>query len=94
MKVIKEYTYVTHKKEILNGEPIIEGTRTSVRAIVELWRAGISPEEIVDKLPHLTLGQVFRALSFYSDNREEINKYIRENTIPEDLIDPIVKDLK
>lgn len=94
MKVIEEYTYITRKKEILDGEPIIEGTRTSVRAIVELWRAGINPEEIVYKLPHLTLAQVFGALSFYSDHKEEINKYIRENTIPENLIDPIVKDLK
>ncbi len=94
MKVIEEYTYITRKKEILDGEPIIEGTRTSARAIVELWRAGIDPEEIVCKLPHLTLAQVFGALSFYSDHKEEINEYIRENTIPENSIDPIVKDLK
>ncbi|GAI47663.1 unnamed protein product, partial [marine sediment metagenome] len=31
----------------------------------------------------LTLAQVFGALSFYSDHKEEINEYIRENTIPE-----------
>jgi len=94
MKVIKKYAYITRKKEILGGEPIIEGTRTPVRAIVELWRAGTNPEEIVYKLPYLTLAQVFGALSFYSDHKEEINKYIAENTIPENLIDPIVKNIK
>ena len=94
MKVTKEYIYITRRKEILDGEPIVEGTRTPVRAIVELWRVGINPEEIVCKFPHLTLAQVFEALSFYSDHKEEINKYIAENIIPENLIDPIVKDIK
>ena len=31
---------------IPSGEPILSDTRTSVRAVVELWRQGISPEEI------------------------------------------------
>jgi uncharacterized protein (DUF433 family) len=60
--------YVTHNPEILGGEPIIIGTRTSVRAIVVLWRLGIMPEEIMSHLPHLTLAQVFDALSFYLDH--------------------------
>jgi len=33
--------YVTRNPEILSGEPIITGTRISVRAIVGLWRLGI-----------------------------------------------------
>ncbi|HEY9302507.1 MAG TPA: DUF433 domain-containing protein [Phormidium sp.] len=65
--------YVTRHPEILQGEPIIVGTRTSVRAIVELWRLGITPEEIPMHLPHLKLVQIFDALSFYLDNEEEIN---------------------
>ncbi len=51
--------YVARNPEILSGEPIIKGTRTSVRAIVGLWRLGIMPEEILHHLPHLTLAQVF-----------------------------------
>ena len=34
-----------------HGEPIITGTRTPVRAIVELWRLGVAPEEIPSRLP-------------------------------------------
>jgi uncharacterized protein (DUF433 family) len=52
----------------LQSEPIIAGTRTSVPAIVELWRLGITPEEIPMHLPHLKLAQIFDALSFYLDN--------------------------
>ncbi len=69
----------------LGGEPIIRGTRTPVRAIVELYRSGISPEEIPTHLPHLKLAQVFDALSYYSDHSDEINSYIIQNQPPEDL---------
>ena len=51
--------YVARHPEILQGEPIIAGTRTSVRAIVKLWRLGITPEEIPMHLPHLKLAQIF-----------------------------------
>jgi uncharacterized protein (DUF433 family) len=88
-----EYLYVVRDNEILRGEPIIRGTRTPVRAIVETWRLGIAPEEIPKGMPHLTLGQVFGALTYYSDNRDEINRYIEQNHIPNELIDPLVRDL-
>jgi len=83
--------YVTRKPEILSGEPIIIGTKTTVRAIVRLWRLGTSPEEIPMHLPHLTLAQVFDALSFYQDNQIEINDYIQRNHTPNELIHPAVK---
>ena len=83
--------YVTHNPEILGGEPIIIGTRTSIRAIVGLWRFGIMPEEIMSHLPHLTLAQVFDALSFYLDHQAEINEYIEQNQVPDDLVHPSVK---
>jgi uncharacterized protein (DUF433 family) len=90
---ITEHLYIVRDEEILNSEPIIKGTRTPVRAIVETWRIGIAPEEIINGLPHLTLAQIFDALSYYSDHQEEINSYIEQNRIPDDLIDPLVRDL-
>jgi uncharacterized protein (DUF433 family) len=83
--------YVTRNSEILGGEPIIAGTRTSVRAIVGLWRLGVMPEEILHHLPHLTLAQVFDALSFYLDYQAEINDYIECNRVPDELVHPSVK---
>ena len=54
--------YIASDDAILHGQPIIAGTRTPVRAIAEMWRMGVSPEEIQTQLPHLTLAQVFAAL--------------------------------
>ncbi|GAB1543258.1 hypothetical protein NUACC21_59320 [Scytonema sp. NUACC21] len=83
--------YVTRNPEIVGGEPIIVGNRTSVLAIVGLWRLGIMPEEILNHLPHLTLAQVFDALSFYLDRQTEINKYIERNQVPNELVHLSVK---
>jgi uncharacterized protein (DUF433 family) len=66
MMVATEHLYIVTDKKILSGEPIIKGTRTPVRAIVETWRMGVTAEEIPKRLPHLTLAQVFDALSYYS----------------------------
>jgi len=60
------HRYIVSIPEILGGEPVLQGTRTAVRAVVELWRAGTPAEEITLDLPHLTLAQVFDALSYYS----------------------------
>lgn len=79
------YEYIARREEVLGGEPIIEGTRTPVRAIVKEWRLGTPPEEIPDGLPHLTLAQVFAALAYYSDHKEEINSLIEGNRIPADM---------
>ena len=84
--------YVIRNPQILSGEPIIIGTKTSIRAIVGLWRLGTSPEEIPIQLPHLTLAQVFDALSFYQDNQPEINDYIKRNHITDELVHPSVRE--
>ena len=88
------YLYVVRDEEILSGEPIIQGTRTPVRAIVETWRLGTAPEEIPNGMPHLTLAQVFGALTYYSDHQDEINRYIERNHILDQWIDPLVKNLR
>jgi len=63
-----------------------------VRAVVETWRLGLLPEEIPSHLSHLTLAQVFDALSYYSDHQAEIDRYIARNRIPDELIAPLVRD--
>lgn len=86
-----EHCHIVRNSEILSGEPIIRGTRTPVRAIVEMWRIGVSLEEIPQRLPHLVLSQVFDALSYYLDHQVEINEHIERNRIPDELIDPRVR---
>jgi uncharacterized protein (DUF433 family) len=93
MTTATEHPYIVRDDRILGGEPIIKDTRTPVRSIVEMWRMGMAPEEIPTGLPHLSLSQVFDALSYYADHREEINSHIERNRIPDDLVDPRVKNL-
>jgi len=91
MVTATEHPYIVANDEIFKGEPIIKGSRIAVRHIVEYWRAGVSPEEILTYYPHLTLAQIFDALSYYSDHQEEISKYIEKNRIPDELIAPLVR---
>ena len=87
-----EHPYIVMNDEILSGEPIVKGTRTPVRAIVETWRMGVPPEAIPHHLPHLSVAQVFDALSYFSDHKEEIHHHIKRNRIPDHLLDPLIRD--
>lgn len=78
------HPYVESVADILRGEPIITGTRTPVRAVVEYWKFGVAPEEIAQRLPHLRLAQIFDALAYYDDHREQIEQYIVLNRVPVD----------
>jgi uncharacterized protein (DUF433 family) len=60
-------------------EPILVGTRISVREIVERTRAGQSVEEIAEILPPLTPAMVHEALSYYYDFPTEIERLIEED---------------
>lgn len=79
-----KHPYVEVNPDVLSGEPIIAGTRTPVRAIVEHWKFGDAPETIQRKLPHLRLAQIFDALGYYDDHRDEIDAYIALNRVPVD----------
>ena len=79
---VTEHPYIERQANVLSGEPVIKGTRTPVRAIVEHWKFGDPPDEIARKLPHLRLAQIFDALSYYDDHRDEIERYIVLNRVP------------
>jgi uncharacterized protein (DUF433 family) len=74
-----EHPHVVRDSTIGHGEPIIIGTGVRVRILVEYWRAGTPPEELLQAFPHLTLAQVFDALSYYQDHQLEINTLIEQN---------------
>jgi hypothetical protein len=37
------------------------------------YQQGLTPEEIITEVPHLSLAQVYAALTYYHANREEID---------------------
>jgi uncharacterized protein (DUF433 family) len=68
------YPHLASDPRIAGGAPIIKGTRITVRAIAGYYQLGLSADEILQSLPHLTQAQVHAALAFYFDYQEEIDR--------------------
>lgn len=83
METKTAYRYIVKKAG--NNEPVIEGTRITVRDVVEQWRLGSNPEEVASIYPHISLSQVFEALAYYQDNMSEIEHFLEINKIPESV---------
>lgn len=66
-------------KNICGGKPHISGHRVRVQDIA-VWheKLGLSADEILIQIPSLTFSDVYAALSFYFDNKEQIDKDIRD----------------
>lgn len=64
---------------ICGGEPTIEGTRVPVRSIVIQWQHGKDLERVRRAYPRLDVPTIRDALSFYEQNRAEIDRLIEEN---------------
>jgi len=79
MKTVAEHPYVARERGVCGGEPVVRDTRVAVRVIAQNWRAGLSPEEILAEYPHLTLAQVFDALSYAEDHPEEMDALIERH---------------
>jgi uncharacterized protein (DUF433 family) len=68
------YAHITFPDN--GGEPRIDGLRLRVRDIAVARADGMTPEQIVSEVyPFLTLGQVYAALAYYEDHREEIDGF-------------------
>jgi uncharacterized protein (DUF433 family) len=66
---------------VCGGEAIIEGTRIAVWHVVGYYyKVGMSVEEILADWDYLTPAQVFDALAYYHNHRDEINRARQENT--------------
>ena len=57
--------------------PVIAGTRTKViELVVEQMAYGWSPDELHFQHPQLALGQIYSALAYYWDHKEELDRDI------------------
>ncbi len=63
---------------VLGGKPRIAGHRIRVMDIVA-WheKRGLSPDEIMSLYPTITLADIYAALAYYFDHREEIEAEFR-----------------
>ena len=63
---------IVRSDDIRGGRPRVAGTGVTVRRIVGWYKQGLTPEEIITEVPHLSLAQVYATLTYYHANREEI----------------------
>lgn len=84
-------TLLISSPDVCGGRLRIEGTSITINQIATLYKQGYSADEIVDRYPHLTLAQVYAALSHYLANQGEIDTDLEtekreaaevENTVP------------
>lgn len=76
-----DHPYIVSDQDYCAGSPVIRGTKFPVRSVVNyVLRQGLSPEEIVEEFSHLTLAQIYDALSYYYDNKENIDRELLENS--------------
>ena len=73
-----DYPYITSNPGIAEGRPVIVGTRITVNCIAGYYQLGMSIDEILDSLRHLTPSQVHSALAYYFDHQDEINLDLEE----------------
>ena len=73
-----DHPYIVSRADYCGGSPVIKGTKFPVRSVVNyVLRQGISPEELVGEFSHLTLAQVYDALSYYYDHKAEVDSQMQ-----------------
>ena len=79
-----KHPYIISLKTHCGGSPVIAGTKFPVRSVVfYILKQGMTPEELVKEFLHLTLPQVYDALSYYYENRGKIDKelFVQESDL-------------
>lgn len=74
-----KYPHIASSPRILDGVPVIKGTRIAVRTIAGYYQLGMTPDEILQSLPHLTQSQLHSALACYFDHQKEIDRDWKRN---------------
>ncbi len=71
----KREAYIEMHPGVRRGAPVIAGTSIKVLDVAVRYEVmGMTPEEIIIALPHLTLSQIHAALSYYYAHKRELDK--------------------
>lgn len=77
---MKEHPYVEETPGVNGGYPVVRGTRTAVRIIVNLLRmTGGDVDRTSAMLPHLTREQILGALAYYVAYPGRVDEDIERN---------------
>ena len=77
---------ITRSPEIRGGRPRIAGTGVTVSRVVAWYQLGLNPEEIAEQIGHVSIAQIYAALTYYHLNRHEIDSDLAsENAFTDEL---------
>src|SRR4051794_12233005 len=80
-EIATEHPHVVRQPGVCGGDPLIRGTRITVRHVAVLWKEGDTVNDILQSYPHLRPSWVHDAISYYLDHQEEIDQDIEANRI-------------
>jgi len=61
-----------------DGTIRIADSRVSLDSVLQHYKLGASAEQIVQKFPALDLADVYAAISYYLNNEDTVEEYLRE----------------
>jgi uncharacterized protein (DUF433 family) len=77
--LLNSVEHITSTPGVCGGKPRIASTRIRVWDIAVMAQGGSSPDEILLAYSHITLSDVYAALSYYYDHREAIDRQADED---------------
>lgn len=76
-----EYPHIVMIDGVSGGQAVIEGTRIAVWHIVGYYyKVGMSVEDILAEWNYLTPAQIFSALAYYHDHKQEVDQVREQNS--------------
>lgn len=77
------YSHITKRPGVRGGKACIDDTRITVADIAALLEADKTTEEMLVAYPSLNLAQVHAAISYYYENRDEVEAIFAEDDAAE-----------
>jgi uncharacterized protein (DUF433 family) len=59
----------------------VVGTRVALDSVLHAFNEGATPEEIVQDFPTLDLAAVYAVVSYYLQNRAEVEQYLEQRKV-------------
>lgn len=89
-----KHAHVERREGVCGGAPVVKGTRIPIWILASYWRSGVSPDELLTYYPHLTIAQIFGALSYYADHQPDIDVQIAANRVTDAKIHPLIREAR
>ena len=64
-----------------NGTVYVGKTRVMLELVIDAYKEGNTPEQIVENWDVLSLSDVYRVVAYYLEHREDVEAYMRQQEI-------------